>query len=273
MKFHWTSSKTRWKDSLTVSLAILTTIQTLADVTGILDNEVYKGLDWWIKLLCIALFFIILLLIIFIVKQMISRSGVKLIVADNEVHIKQADIFNQNGLRLIPFNENFDTVVDDVIIAHKTLNGMFIDHHVEDIAELNNTIRNAPKVPNLNIRNSHGKTKFELGRIIRFHDYLLLAFTRFNKNNYAYLSHNDFERCLLTMWKEIERVYANKPIFLPLLGSGITRFTDTPHKDNSSLIKCLLCTLKMSGVHIKKPITICLTEDTLSDINIYELKS
>jgi hypothetical protein len=75
------------------------------------------------------------------------------------------------------------------------------------------------------------------------------------------------------MWKEIDRVYANTPVFIPLLGSGITRFTDTPNKDNLSLIKCLLCTLKMSGVHIKQTITICLTKKTMNDINIYELKS
>ena len=39
MKFHWTSSKTRWKDSLTISLAILTTIQAIAEVTGMVEFD------------------------------------------------------------------------------------------------------------------------------------------------------------------------------------------------------------------------------------------
>jgi hypothetical protein len=166
-------------------------------------------------------------------------------------------------------------VVDNKIIAHNSLNGRFIDSLTPDqILELNACIENAPEVTGLK-PSLNGKTKIHpLGRIITFQDqFLLLAFTHFDDNNTAFLSHSDFEKCLLTMWKEIDRVYANQPVYIPLLGSGITRFVDTPHKDNFSLAQCLLCTLKMSGVFIKQPITICLTPEVMNDINIYELKS
>lgn len=273
MKFHWTSSKTRWKDSITISLAILTAIQTIAEVSGLIELELFESLSWWSKLLWILSFFVVLTIIVFIAKLLISRKGIKLTIGDNEVRIKQADIFKQHGLRLIPFNEYFDTQVDDVIIAHNTLNGKFIDEYVEDVNFLQNTISSAPEVKGMNSRPTNGKDKFPLGRIIKFGEYLLLAFTHFDDNHSAYLSHTDYEKCLIKMWQEIDRVYANNPIFIPLLGSGITRFTDTPHKDNLSLAKCLLCTLKMSGVHLKQPITLCLTEDTMNEMNIYELKS
>ena len=273
MKFHWTSSKTRWKDSITISLASLTAIQTIAEVSGLIELELFESLSWWSKLLWILSSFVVLTIVVFIAKQLISRKGVKLTICDNEVRIKQADIFKQPGLRLIPFNEYFDTQVDDVIIAHNTLNGKFIDDYVDDINSLQSTIRNAPDVKGMNPRATSGKDKFPLGRIIKYGDYLLLSFTHFDSNNSAYLSHTDYEKCLIKMWKEIDNVYANRPIFIPLLGSGITRFTDTPHKDNLSLAKCLLCTLKMSGVYIKQPITLCLTEDTINEMNIYELKS
>ncbi len=42
MKFHWTSSKTRWKDSITISLVILTCIQTIAEIAGFFENETVK---------------------------------------------------------------------------------------------------------------------------------------------------------------------------------------------------------------------------------------
>lgn len=272
MSLHWTSSKTRWKDSTTISLAILTISQTIAEITGFFDIETIKDIVWWGKLIWIAVIFAVLTVVFFVIKHYIALNGIRISVGDNDVRIKQADLFKQNGLRLIPFNEYFDTQVDDEVIAHNTLNGIFIDKYVDNIQCLKDVIKDAPEVKGSNPRLANGKNKYPLGRIIKFGEYLLLAFTHFDDNKSAYLSHTDFEKCLIKMWQEINRVYANKPVFIPLLGSGITRFTDTPHKDNLSLVKCLLCTLKMSGVHLKQPITLCLTEEIINDINIYELK-
>jgi hypothetical protein len=74
------------------------------------------------------------------------------------------------------------------------------------------------------------------------------------------------------MWTEISRTYANRPIFIPLLGSGITRFDGTPHKSKADLLKCMICTLRTSGVNINQPITILLTKEAMEEINIYEIK-
>lgn len=275
IKIHWTHSRLRWKDSITVSLAILAGIQTISEVVGLFDIDPIRNIPWWGKGLIIIALFVLLTLSVFVFKMIRAHRGITLCIGDNEVNIKQADIFKQDGLQLIPFNERFDTVVDDVTIAHNSLNGIFIDDYVGDnISNLQQAINNAPDVTGLSPRTKSGGRTFPLGRIIAFENkYLLLAFTHFDKNNCAYLSHSDYERCLLTMWREISRVYANRPVFIPLLGSGITRFTDTPHKDNRSLISCMLCTLKMSGINIKQPITICLTDEVINDINIYELKS
>ena len=273
MKFHWTSSKTRWKDSLTISLAILTTALTITEVVGIVEIQTFESLSWWGKLIWIIALFVILTIVTFIAKLLCSLKGIKLTIADNEVHIRHADIFKQESLRLIPFNEYFDTQVDDVVIAHNSLNGIFLDSYVDNIDDLRRTIQNSKDVKGGMPHDVKGKTKYPLGQIIKYDKYLLLAFSHFNENNNAYLSHTDYEKCLIKMWQEMERVYANTPISIPLLGSGITRFEDTPHKHSPSLIKCLLCTLKMSGVHLKQPITICLTKEKMNEINLYELKS
>ncbi|MGN1263499.1 MAG: macro domain-containing protein [Prevotella sp.] len=273
MKFHWKSSKTRWKDSLTISLAILTSIQAVAEVTGMVEFESFASLLWWVKLLWLLALFAVITIVVFIVILLFTLKGISITVGDNEVQIRRADIFKQKGLKLIPFNEYFDTQVDDITIAYNSLNGKFIEEYVKDINQLRNTILNTPEVSGFQPKNINGKKQYPLGHIIKFGEYLLLAFSHFDENKTANLSHTDYEKCLIKMWKEIDRVYANTPIFIPLLGSGITRFTDTPHKDNFSLAKCLLCTLKMSGVHLKQPITICLTKDTMDEINIYELKS
>jgi len=100
---------------------------------------------------------------------------------------------------------------------------------------------------------------------------MLLAFTHF-ENNEARLTQKDYEDCLRVMWTEICKTYANRPVFIPLLGSGITRFDGTPHKSNFDLLRCMLCTLRTSGANINQPITILLTEEAIHDINIYEIK-
>ncbi len=66
--------------------------------------------------------------------------------------------------------------------------------------------------------------KYKLGTIFQHNNYLLTAFTRFDKDNRAYLGMNDFINFLLNFWNEIDIIYAGRSISIPLLGSGITRF-------------------------------------------------
>ena len=197
MKFHWTSSKTRWKDSLTISLAILTTALTSTEVVGIVEIQTFESLSWWGKLIWIIALFVILTIVTFIAKLLCSLKGIKLTIADNEVHIRHADIFKQESLRLIPFNEYFDTQVDDVVIAHNSLNGIFLDSYVDNIDDLRRTIQNSKDVKGGMPHDVKGKTKYPLGQIIKYDKYLLLAFSHFNENNNAYLSHTDYEKSLL----------------------------------------------------------------------------
>lgn len=275
MKLHWSNSNKRWKDSITVSLAILTTLQAIAEVAGFFDIPVINDIPWWSKLLYILGIFIILVLSSFIIKGIIAKRGLTLMVGDNKFIVKKADVFDQKGLKVIPFNERFDTKVDDKIIAHTSLNGILIDKYFKDKNKLNslkNTIKNSSEIEELHSYNDGNFKKYPLGRIIQYDDFLLLAFTHIDNENRAYLSHIDYEQCLLNMWKELDRVNAGLPIFIPLLGSGITRFRNTPHKSKFSLLHCLICTLKMSGIQLKEPITLCLTEDAMEEINIYELK-
>lgn len=101
---------------------------------------------------------------------------------------------------------------------------------------------------------------------------MLLAFSHFDDNNQATLTHNQYESCLRTMWGEVSRTYANRPISLPLLGGGITRFENPAIKNETQLLKCILCTLRTSSATINQPITICLTESAIRNIDLYEIK-
>lgn len=272
LKLQWLSSPIRWKDSATIALTILATIETFFAISAIPLDDIWGKYKWFIKLLFVIMLFVIIIVITFLIKYHVSKKGISLNIRNIKVDIKQGDIFKANGWKIIAFNEYFDATVDDIIIAHNTLNGIFIDKYVESVDDLKNTITTETDDNTKLKRYTRNKRiAFPLGRIIRYKDYMLLAFTHFD-NNEAYLTQKDYEDCLRVMWTEISRTYANRPVFIPLLGSGITRFDGTPHKSNLDLLKCMLCTLRTSGVNINQQITLLLTEEVLQNINIYEMK-
>lgn len=265
-------SKELWLDSFSIAIAILAAIETIFAVCDFGIKDFVEVTIWWKKLLIILGTFIGIGLIVAIVKCILYSSYVSFYIHNIPVTIKEGDIFKFDDWKVIPFNEYFDTQVDDIIIAHNTLNGAFIDNHVTNIDDLNTTINNAPKIRNLTARLVNGRIRHQLGRIIPYdNNYLLLALSHF-ENNQATLTHAQYESCLCTMWHEISRTYANRPVALPLIGGGITRFENPAIKTEQQLLRCILCTLKTANVSINQPVTIILTKDSIKKINLYELK-
>ena len=64
------------------------------------------------------------------------------------VAVKSGDIFEEDGLKAIAFNEYFDTTVDDKIIAKKSLNGQFILNHIDNVNKLNSNIESDDDLKN-----------------------------------------------------------------------------------------------------------------------------
>lgn len=265
-------SKNLWIDSFVVAISIIAGIETIFAIFDFKLNEIYCGITlWWEKLIVIFVVFLIVWSLTVVFKALQSYSSISLKIRNIPILIKEGNLFDSRDWKVIPFNEYFDTQVDDVIIAHNSLNGVFIDTYVNNISDLRQVITNAPSIPNLSIENRDGRIRHELGRIITYNSYMLLAFSHF-ENNQARLNHNQYEACLRTMWKEISRTYANRPITIPLLGGGITRFEGVSGKNESHLLRCILCTLNTSDAQIYQPITICLTKKTIDNINLYDFK-
>lgn len=116
------------------------------------------------------------------------------------------------------------------------------------------------------------KNVYQLGTIKTFKDFTLLALTHFNEQNEGETCQAEYESTLRAIWREIDRAYAGKPINLPLVGGGITRFVDLSEKSNEQLLRCILCTLRTSTVTFAAPITIYLSKDALETISLYEMK-
>lgn len=202
----------------------------------------------------------------------------KLNIEGSPLEITFGDIFDKKGLKVIAFNEYFDTQVDDKIIGKNSLNGLFINKFIDDITEFNNLISNdehlSERVISENKTRKTGKiTKYKLGSIFVFEDFLLTAFSHFDKDNRAYLSMQDYISCLLEFWNEIDIIYAGRTIVLPLLGSGITRFKGYENVSEQELLEIILWTFKVSRIKFRYPskVKIIISNDKMDKISLFNL--
>lgn len=267
------SKKILLKQSALYSYMFITGISTMTGILGYTVKDVFKDISWWLcGLILLSLFFIVSL-IIYIILIILNRKGISTTINGVNICIKNGDLFNIDGLKIIPFNERFDTKVDDIIISHDSLNGQMIDKYIEDLKDLNKAIRDAKKDSSKLVPEKVGENYvYPLGRIIKYNDYLMLSMSHFDAQNRAYINIHEYETMLSNMWDEIRRVYAGKKIVMPLIGSGITTINGVKEKNNTILLKCILCTLRRSRFQPKNGIEIILTQDTIDKIDLVRIK-
>lgn len=261
------------KKSLQYSFSIIAGASTITGIWGYTLKDFNEQLQWWQCGIILLVFFVIVSVIIFFILDKSKHKAYNTTVNGISVKIKVGDIFDEIGLKVIPFNERYDTEVDNIIIAHNSLNGKMIDKYVKDIEDLKSKIKlaqtdNSPLKPT----RKNGKEIYPLGRIITYEDFLLLAFSHFNEKNEAYIGIGEYEKLLICMWSEIRRTYAARPIIIPLLGGGLTTIEGVQEKNYTEFVKCMLCTLRSSKFQPKEGITIILTKDAIEKIDMNLIK-
>lgn len=199
----------------------------------------------------------------------------------SKVNIVTGDIFKQEGLKAIAFNEYLDTQVDNVIISKLSLNGKFIESEMKgDVAVLDAHIANFPfddeDVVETNVQRRIGKTtRYRLGTICVYNDYLLTAFARFDMDNRANLTMPEYLEFLINFWDKVNKVYAQQSVSTTIFGSGITRIKGHRTISDEDLLKIMLWTFRISEMRFKHPakLTIVIHGDKIDQINLLDIAS
>jgi hypothetical protein len=184
-------------------------------------------------------------------------------------------------LKTIAFNEYLDTQVDDVLISKASLNGVFINSHLKASAStLDSYIENYDfddeDIVERNVSRKLGKTtKYRLGTICVYTDYLLAAFSKFDSNNKAFLTMPEYLEFLINFWDKVNRVYAQKDVSTTIFGSGITRIKGHKSIGDEDLLKIMLWTFRISEMRFKYPakLTIVIHPDKIDQINLLDIAS
>ena len=265
------------RDRFWLFFSIISGILSFILLFNIVPDQ-YKDCLRYFGYLFFAVFIIIYLIIWWRANNL---KDINVDIDGSTVNIKCGDLFLEDGLKAISFNEYFDTIVDDKIISSKSLNGIFINRYFKDkVTELDNFIdtnlQDEDLISNQVVRKQGGKTKkIKLSAIVVYNDFLLTAFSKFDEHDRAILTMPEYIEFLINFWDRVNRIYAQKNVSVPIFGSGITRIKEHKNIGDEDLLKIMLWTFRLSEMKFKYPakLTIVIHEDKIRQINLFNLKS
>jgi len=208
-----------------------------------------------------------------------NLKNLNLLIDGSKVSVLTGDLFTQPGLKAIAFNEYFDTQVDDKIISRNSLNGIYIEKYSDQSTEELDQIINdyqfeEGEMIESDVKRSGKSRKYKLGTICIVDDFLLVAFSKFDKQNRAVLTMPEYLEFLISFWDGVNRVYSQKSVSVPIFGSGITRIKEHKNISDEELLEIILWTFRISEMRFKYPakLSIIIHKDKIDSINLLELK-
>ena len=267
------------KDSLIQAFTIVTGVATVFTILGLSMKDAFPleatkniVIAVMVRLFIVLGVFCVLTMVAVLAKKIKYKESIELRIFKNKVKVEYGDIFEKDGWRVIGVDTTFSTVIDNIVISKLSLHGQLVLEH-GDVDDINEAVKR--EATRRGIKEKRGVYSFPLGTAIPYEGkdgkYIMVALTELNRDYESHTRLPQYEKTLLEMWKELSRVYAGNELVVPLLGTGITRFDDG-RDDATILLRCMLCTLNLAGIHFNSRIRIVLFPDTEIKSSLYEYK-
>lgn len=170
-----------------------------------------------------------------------------------KIIVEYGDIFEKADCKkVISFDECYTTHVGDLPsdIKASSICGQFLAKYPEE--DFEQIIRSSGLKPTKKHSDYLKKECYKSGSLVPYNEYLLLAFTKLDKDGIGRMSREDFLQCLDTLWKELDRYHANQSVVIPILGSGVTRFNDET-LSQQELLDMIIASYKLGPYKMKNP--------------------
>ena len=230
----------------------------------------------------LGVIFLVFLVILYIYdwNKANKLKSIEIDIEGTTVCIKAGDIFEEDGLKAIAFNEYFDTLVDNKVINEVSLNGIFLKEKLDiEISELDQEINNYSFEDNEILEKNTDrlvgkKQKFKIGTIFVHNNYILTAFSKFDSSNRANLTMPEYLGFLITFWDKVNIVYGQRSVSVPIFGSGITRIKEHRGISDEDLLKIMIWTFRISEMRFKHPakLTIIIHSEKMNKINLLDIQ-
>lgn len=200
---------------------------------------------------------LIAFLIVFILANIvyyIFRSHRKLVSISDQhsvIIIEYGDLIAINdGVKVINFDECFTTTVGNrpEDIKPASVCGQYLQKY--PIANMQDLISAAGINP-VGKSLFAQKDKYAHGTIIRRDDFLLMAFAKLDRDGRGFFSYDKYIECLEKVWEQIDLHHGTDDVYLPILGSRITRFER--EFSQQELLDIMISSYRLSDRKLKKP--------------------
>lgn len=197
------------------------------------------------------------------------------------LYVQKENLMAANGVKVIPVNEYFDTHIGDGIINPSSLHGQFLslfNDRIEDLRQkIDDQLANIQQLPANRPRTmvpDLPQDRYPLGTCIRITDngniYMLVAVTRFDKNEHVDVATEEYPEIVRKMYDGIEHLQDGQPVYLPLIGSGISGYQLTNMQILNTLVQMAH---NADHLAVTRGIHICIYNDEQMDslnLNIIE---
>lgn len=200
------------------------------------DSWLPNPRTWCFAIIFLAVIFIICSYYSWYQTELKEKISIK-INPNLRVNVFKGDLFEQKDIIVIPVNEYFDMQVDDVIIAHRTLHGMFVDKYFKDNTEELYRIISAQLAGiaftevNGRIHSGARSRKYPIGTCVKVEKngkiFVLFALTHFDHEDKAFLPKEEFASAIVSLMKYLSEIANNRPVSMPLFGTGLARLNET----------------------------------------------
>lgn len=197
------------------------------------------------------------------------RKSVEVTGKNFTISIEYDDLFNiENGKKVVNFDECFNTKVGQMPgdIKPDSICGQYIAKY--PIEDMQNLLQLADIHP-VGVSKYNKQPKYKLGTIMPRDNFFLMAFTELDKDGLSRMTYEHYLDCLDFLWQEIDKYHGTEDVYIPIIGSKITRLDK--ELSQQELLDVMIASYRLSPHKLKNPHTlhiVCKERDgfTLNDI-------
>ena len=183
-----------------------------------------------------------------------NRTSVVISGKNFSIIVEYGDILQiSEGKKVINFDECFSTNVghEPKDIKPASICGQYLAKHTT--SDIDNLIKEA-KIQPIGISLVHDKPCYKLGTIVPHNDHFLMAFTKLDQEGLSRMTYNQYLDCLNNLWKQIDKYHGTDDVYIPILGSKITRFNK--ELTQQDLLNIMVASYLLSPYKMKQPCTL-----------------
>ena len=180
-----------------------------------------------------------------------KRQSVEIVDKNYIIRVEYGDILKiRNGKKVINFDECYTTTIGNrpEEIKPQSICGQYLQKYpIDDIQGLTNAAGIQPT----------GKSKykefasFDSGTIIPRDDFFLMAFAKLDQQGRGTMTYSMYLECLDRLWHEIDLYHGADDVYVPILGSRITRFDN--ELTQQELLDVMISSYRLSPFKMKNP--------------------